>query len=240
VRLDVDLYALARDTDDPVLWLPIGGQPIDLYSYSPALDTDDPVSWLARTPWPAAAAPASNDKSGTVTGSTTSTGIIVGKDGALGSVTGSTTISGTIVGTAKRAGVVTGDTTSTGTITGTKFDPTPPPASSTSGGGPRRYSPSPVASYPPVRKSSGKVRGRTVSYAHVRGQATRRALPLPAETRSGALVLGTRGADAVVLGRAALTTRLHATRRELRLSVYHDPDAEVRRARDDADLLLIL
>lgn len=186
-------------------------------------------------------APGKKATTGTVTGSTTSSGTVVGKEGEPGLVTGTTTSSGTIVGTKATTGAVAGSTTSTGIIVGTKYDPDAPVEEETHRGGRGYYYyTAPEQPEPAPERKSGRVVGRTISFGTVIGRASRSGRSLPQAATARGEVRGTRSTSGRVRSRTYLETRITATRRELRLTTHDDPDAEIRRARDDADLLLIL
>jgi len=204
-------------------------------------------------------ASASNDKTGTVTGTTTFTGIIAGRKSTTGTVTGTITFTGTITGKEGSPGVVTGSTTYSGTVAGTKaaqgvtaseivysgvitgtaFDPTPPAPEPTRRGGAtpaNYYAPRPNIPKPkpePIRKS-GKVSGVTAFRGTVAGRKTTtgRALAEPLTYR--AHVTGTAHRAGTVYARTETRGHIHAEA----VSMYSH--ADLRRLRDDYDLLLLI
>ena len=60
----------------------------------------------------------SNDKSGTVSGSSTTSGTVVGREGSYGTVYGTSTTSGTVVGREGATGTASGTSTTSGTVAG--------------------------------------------------------------------------------------------------------------------------
>jgi hypothetical protein len=200
-------------------------------------------------------ASASNDKTGTVTGTTTFTGIIAGRKSTTGTVTGTITFTGTITGKEGSPGVVTGSTTYSGTVAGTKaaqgvtasdivysgvitgtaFDPTPPATDdgpTGSGYYPRREAP-PKRKPAPIRKS-GKVSGVIALSGVIAGRkaATGRALAEPLTYR--AHVTGTAHRAGTIHARTETRGRIHAE------AVSMHSHAELRRLRDDYDLLQLI
>lgn len=208
---------------------------------------------------------ASNDKTGTVTGTASASGTVVGAKATTGTVVGTTTNPagvvtgkhgglGTVVGTTPNptaaasgtkaaTGTVVGTATVTGTATGTaEGGVTPPPAESGGNGG-GYYAPKFDYRQPqptPVVTKSGSV------------SAT---IPAPQGTARGQR--GAAGAirssvrcDATAAGKRGATARVDARVTYLRSTVTGQPGqrdheylalyAEMRRQQDDADLLLML
>lgn len=202
---------------------------------------------------------ANNDKTGTVAGTTTLSGTVTGSKGASGATAGSIAYTGTVtgsegspggvVGEIAYAGTVAGSKAATGataaqiaytgTVVGTKYDPDAPVEPTVPTGGRSRpgwYRPylQPAKPAPEVEAKSGRVRG-SVSFSGTaagRKRSAGRAAGLAVTYR--AAVAGHKSGHAVVLGRT------HSRATVVGTGITTVTTADLRRMRDDAELLLII
>lgn len=161
-------------------------------------------------------------------------------DNRDGSVTGTITTSGTVAGAKGAAGAVAGSTTSSGTISGTKYDPDAPVVVQPTGGmsAYRRAqiaAAQQMAAEQAIEHHAGTVRGVTRTSGTVRGTASRsgRTITSPVITYR-THITGTKSTTTRVAGRAETRGRVVAT------AVSMVDHAEIRRLRDDAELLLLI
>jgi hypothetical protein len=179
--------------------------------------------------------------SGSVTGSSTSSGTATGTAGRAGSVAGSATSSGSVTGTKGATGSIAGESVATGTVTGTNSEaPVAPP----SGGG-GAYNPrGPLFTYAkpePARVKATRRRGGASGLS-----LTPRALVVGTASRSGATGgqssahAGTVTGHASRTGSTAISTsRTETTHTRGRAAWLIDQD-DVRRTREDHELLLLV
>lgn len=197
---------------------------------------------------------------GSATGSATTSGTITGAEGDTGAVTGSATTSGTVTGSKAGYGTATGTASTTGTATGTaaRFG-TVTGQAQTSGsiGGvpPTPVTPDVVGGLSTYRRQQivaaqlayarqaqqqadtrgGTVAGACTTSGRITGRPGRAGRTLPTTTLTR---------RTVTTGVKAITTRTHGTtetRARVRGdAVYPMSAREVRRLRDDAELLLII
>jgi hypothetical protein len=157
-----------------------------------------------------------------------------------GTVTGSATSSGTVSGIKGGYGTATGETTSTGTISGTKYDPSAPVVVRPAGGmsAYRRAqiaAAQQMAAEQAVEHHAGTVRGVTRTSGTIRGTASRsgRTITSPVITYR-THITGTKATTTRIASRAETRGRVIAT------AVSMVDHAELRRLRDDAELLLLI
>lgn len=184
------------------------------------------------------ASPASENKTGSVTGSIAYTGTIVGKEGEPGAVAGTTTYSGTVAGSKGAQGATVAEIVYSGVITGTKYDPDTPTAPVRRGGSsyyaPRPNIPQRKPEPVPLVRKSGKVSGSIALSGVITGRKSSAGRALTAPITYRCEMRGSKTASGVTVAR--ITTR--ATVRGTGITTV--TTTELRRLRDDADLMLML
>ena len=158
---------------------------------------------------------------------------------ATGTVSGSITSSGTVVCREGEPGAVTGSITSSGTITGTKYDPDAPAVVPGSGGRVIRFEPGTPkrAEDPPaprIIRKTGAAQGVSTSFGLTAG--TRISHGVTSGTHT--LQARTRGGKTAPGAAHGMTTFRNEQVRGDAVSMH--PHADIRRMRDDADLLLLV
>lgn len=175
---------------------------------------------------------------GTVTGTITFTGTVVGKEGEPGAVTGTTTYSGTVAGSKATQGVTASEVVYSGVITGTKSDPDAPAAPVRRGGSsyyaPRPNIPQRKPDPAPLIRKSGKVSGAIALSGTVTGRKTSAGRALTAPITYRCEMRGSKAASGVTVARITTRAVIRGT------GITAVPTTELRRLRDDADLMLML
>lgn len=203
----------------------------------------------------AATTPPSNDKTGSVTGSITFsssivgkksttgasagtitlTGAVVGKEGALRTVTGEVAYSGTVAGTKATTGTTASEIVYAGLVVGTKYDPDAPAEEPSTGGGgyyaPRQRTPQ---RRPEIVRKSGKVSGSVAFAGTVVGRKTSSARTLAEPITYRCEVRGAKATAGVALARITTRAVIRGT------GITAIPTTELRRLRDDSELVLML
>ena len=179
---------------------------------------------------------------GAVAGTVTLTGTIVGKEGEPGAVSGVITYSGTIVGKRATQGSVAASITYSGVITGTAFDPDAPTGTAPTGGM-SAYRRAQIAAanlaaleaqQPQVEHKTGSVRGVIAYRGTVVGRRGTSGRTLTAPITYRAHVHGTKSTRGAVLARIETRARITGT------GITAINTSELRRLRDDAELLLLI
>lgn len=183
-------------------------------------------------------ATAQKDATGTVSGTITFTGTVVGKEGEPGAVTGTTTYSGTVTGSKAAQGVTASEVVYSGVITGTKYDPDTPTAPVRRGGSsyyaPRPNIPQRKPEPAPLIRKSGRVSGAIALSGTVTGRKTSASRRLDAPITYRCEMRGSKTASGVTVARITTRAAIRGT------GITAVPTAELRRLRDDADLVLML
>lgn len=137
-----------------------------------------------------------------------------------------------------RTGSVTGSTTSTGTIVGTKYEPDAPAEDFVPGSGGRtiRFEPGkPKPAKPALIRRTGAVRGVAASYGYVTGTRATTGTVTATTPLRASTPRGSKSAAGLVRGTTTIPDR-----RFRGDAVSMHPHADIRRMRDDADLLLLV
>jgi hypothetical protein len=208
------------------------------------------------TDWVLASA-ASDNKTGTVTGTVTYSGTIVGKKATTGAVAGTITLTGTVVGKEGEPGAVVGTVTYTGTVAGTKAatgvlasditysglivgtadDPDRPPEGETTGGGGGIYrAPYYQQQVPPPRpieRKSGRVIGVIRFRGYVEGHKTITARRLAEPILYRCEMRGHKQTSGHAVTRTRIVGAVHG------VGITQISTAEIRRMRQEIDLLYL-
>lgn len=172
---------------------------------------------------------------GAVTGSIAYTGTIVGKEGEPGAVVGTTTYSGTAAGTKAAQGATASEVVYSGVITGTKYDPDTPTTPTTGGGGRPQYRPYIVQQPAPVvEHRSGTVTGRIRFHGTVTGRKTSTARRLAAPVLYRCSIRGSKSARGDTFARTEMRGRIRGH------GVTTISTAEIRRMRQEIELAYLM
>ena len=200
---------------------------------------------------------ASNDKTGSVTGSTTFSGAIVGRKATTKAVAGTITFTGTVVGKEGEPGAVVGVITYSGTVAGKKAttgataseivysglivgtadDPDRPADEPTTGGGGGIYR----APYyqqqqvppRPIERKSGRVVGRIRFRGYIEGHKTSAARRLVAPILYRCDIRGSKSTRGYAANRTRMTGAVRG------VGITQISTAEIRRMRQEIDLLYL-
>ena len=183
----------------------------------------------------------------TVSGSATTSGTIVGKEGDTGAVSGSATTSGTVTGKGAHAGAVAGLSASSGTVTGTAYDPSPPVVVAPPGGmSAYRRAQIAAAAQLAQQQAQDAEQAANTRGGTVHGACTTTGQVRGNATRSGRCLPSPAVAyRADIHGSKSVRGSVWVGRRETRGRITGDSahlmsSRQLRQMRDDAELLLLI